>query len=366
MYNQARSGELQSGAFPTFEDPIFLRTSKALNQNLFRHRDSNLLSMLHSVVVVLQDRDATISTWLSRIVSILHGAWKRLDLTGVRIKIGRMRVESKGFKQTCWIQTSPFALMNGENGIIEVHYINRSSTEEERQLLNIVTEMLRSAIELRCSNEYGRNLAGMLIEAQEAERVRIARELHDNVNQQVAALSISVSQVKRKLEESKCNTDVDLPDLQKKISDIVKEIRNVSHDLHPAILRHTGLAAAARSNCTDFSRRNGIRIEFITAGDVDHVSNDIALCIYRILQESLHNIQSHAGASKVSISLTRSSKQVELVVSDNGRGFDQSNPQNRHGLGLLSMDERARMVKGEMRITTQRSSGTSLQVRIPV
>src|SRR5262249_47140746 len=141
-------------------------------------------------------------------------------------------------------------------GLIEVSYRSRILAADS-EFLDSVAELLCFAINNRfaliCSDESIRKLAGQMIQVQEAERSRIASELHDNVNQQIAALSITLSNIRNKLRKKKCEVLDDLADLQNKIKLVVDEIRNVSHHLHSGILHQTGLAAAARNNCNEFS-----------------------------------------------------------------------------------------------------------------
>ena len=210
------------------------------------------------------------------------------------------------------------------------------------------------------------HLDGMLIHAQEAERARIARELHDTVSQQAAALSISFSTLKRQLENDSPIALADICALQEQVQQLATEIRNVSHELHPGMLSRAGLEASVRKNCIDFSLRTGIPVQLFTRGDIDSVSIEIALCVYRIFQESLHNIQTHAHAQNVKVYVTRKIRSLELVVEDDGQGFDQEKAKNHGGLGFLSMDERVRLVRGRIKIQTQPSSGTNVQLQIPI
>jgi signal transduction histidine kinase len=210
------------------------------------------------------------------------------------------------------------------------------------------------------------NLTSMLVQVQEAERARIARELHVDLNQQLAVLSLSLSQIKNKVLESKSITVTDITALQEKVHEIANDIRSISHGLHPGIISRTGLEAVVRHDCSEFSDRSGVDIQLVATGDINSVPAEIALCVYRVFQESLHNIRTHAHAKKVKVCLIRTQNHLELIVEDNGQGFDQREAKSRGGLGLLSMDERVRLIRGHIKIQTHPFSGTKVRLQIPI
>ena len=144
------------------------------------------------------------------------------------------------------------------------------------------------------------------------------------------------------------------------------QIRSFSQDLHPAVLEHIGLAAALRTYCVQFADQHRLRLDFTADDDLGAIRRDVALCIYRIVQEGLRNVVSHAGVADVGVSLGRSADRLELVISDRGRGFEPSAALARGGVGLLSIDERVRLVGGSLAITSAPGLGTRLQVRVPI
>ena len=147
------------------------------------------------------------------------------------------------------------------------------------------------------------HLAGRLIEAQDAERARIARDLHDDVSQQLAGMSIAFSGLKQRLAEANVSDDLrdDLRALHQRTSTLAQNVRHLSHDLHPTVLRHAGLVAALTAYCTELGRTHGIVSTCRAEGDFASIAPDVALCLYRIAQESLRNVVAHAGARRADV-----------------------------------------------------------------
>ena len=222
---------------------------------------------------------------------------------------------------------------------------------------------------LRVSNEEIQHLAGSLISAQDAERARIARDLHDDVSQQLAVLSIALGGLKRGVRAA-----VDDDQLQSAISSIQQSavalsesIRLVTHDLHPDVLRHGGLKAALGSHCAGISEAHPIVIAFTAEGEVDTLDSKTGLSLYRIAQEALHNVVKHARASRAEVHLLRNGDSVELTIVDDGQGFDADRPRREsRGLGLMSMSERVRLAKGTLSVVTEPGKGTQVRVRVPI
>ena len=218
---------------------------------------------------------------------------------------------------------------------------------------------------LRHSNAQIQGLAGRLITAQEAERTRIARELHDDISQQLAALSIACSGLKRRLPSEAAEAQQEVARLQQQTIALSEAIRHLSHKLHPGVLQHAGLVAALQGHCAEFGSQHGIDVTFSADAGLEEIPADVALCLYRVAQEALHNIAQHAGARRAEVALTRSDDLLELRIADDGQGFDLAAARRRGGLGLISLDERVRLVQGRVRIVTEPRRGTELQVQVP-
>ena len=177
------------------------------------------------------------------------------------------------------------------------------------------------------------------------ERKRIARELHDDLNQKLAALAIAISTTKQDVETTDVVQDR-LTDFQRRTVELTEDVRRLSHRLHPATMEHVGLVAALKAYCTEFSKNKGISIQMSVPDDLEAVPPDVALCLYRVTQESLRNIGKHSGASEARVMLTATDDGLELLISDTGAGFEVDQSENSKGLGLISMQEPVRLVGG--------------------
>jgi len=218
---------------------------------------------------------------------------------------------------------------------------------------------------LRASYEEVRQLAGRLINAQEEERSRIARELHDDVGQRVASLSIGLSGLKRRVADSDETVRSELSQLQLQTTDLAKDLRDLSHELHQGALEHVGLPEALRERCEQMSRDSGIKIELEVADGWKEVPDDIKLCLYRVAQEALHNVAKHAHANLGCVAIAHQKDQVVMRISDDGLGFATRGPTEPQGIGLLSMRERVRMLGGSFEVKSTPDAGTIAVVTIP-
>ena len=207
-------------------------------------------------------------------------------------------------------------------------------------------------------------LAGRLITAQEEERHHIARELHDDLNQHVAALAIGISRLGHHLPSgSSARADVDV--LKENTSRLSQRIRRMSHRLHSVVLGHINLAAALDALSAELGDVEGVKASLRVSGNVDAIPPDAALCLYRVAQESLHNVVKHSGVTAAELALTVRPDAIELVVSDQGIGFNPEQKLDQGGLGLVSMEERIRLLNGTMHVATEPGKGTQLRVTLP-
>ena len=211
-----------------------------------------------------------------------------------------------------------------------------------------------------------REISGRLIRAQEEERGRIARELHDDFNQRLALMAIELEQLGQ-LEP--CST----VQLRDRIQLLVNNSRQLSSDLHrlcqglhPAKLDHVGLATATRSFCDEIAHRLDLRIDCVCRDVPRDLSKDIELCLYRVVQEAIHNVAKHSGVRDATVEITGSPSLITVSVSDSGVGFGPDATGVNVGIGLVSMRERARLVGGEFSMQSQPSQGTRIEVRVPL
>jgi len=219
---------------------------------------------------------------------------------------------------------------------------------------------------LQKTNEQIKQLVGKLLVAQEEERKRISRELHDDVNQQVAGIGIAVSQLKRDITNPDETVDHSLIKLQNRISDLSDSIRDLSHRLHSTTIQHVGLVATLDSYCGRLSREENINVSFTVKGLINTVPDDVALCLYRITQESLRNVIKHSDATSAEVTLKYEDDGVALSIIDRGKGFDLRKARNEGGLGLISLEERVRLLEGNIEIISSPGQGTHIEAQIPL
>jgi PAS domain S-box-containing protein len=219
--------------------------------------------------------------------------------------------------------------------------------------------------ERKRAEETLRDLGGRLIAAQEEERKRVARELHDDLNQRMAVLSIELEQLVQKTQKP-INFRERVKKLQVQAQEISTVIHHLSYKLHPSKLDHLGLATAVRSLCDEMSQNDKPKIVLHEIDIPAELPKEVKLCIFRIAQEVLRNCVKHSGADSVQVILRKTDDNICLSVSDNGRGFDPDSEESHKGLGLISMEERLRIVGGEMSIWSQPMCGTRIDVSVPL
>ena len=239
--------------------------------------------------------------------------------------------------------------------------------ETEQSLRTSEAVLQASQHDLQQSRADLRALAGQLLTAQEADRQRISRDLHDDINQRLAMLSIDL----RRMEKDPSNDSESLRDGIRRVSDglsaVSDEVRKMAYRFHPSILDDLGLLKSVRRLVDEFSERTGIQCSYVHKDPVSTLPPDVTICIYRVVQECLSNISRHAQASQVEVELICESDGVSLSVRDNGAGFDSSHGAQMSGhLGLLSMKERVRMVKGTLEIESALRQGTEIRADIPL
>ena len=210
------------------------------------------------------------------------------------------------------------------------------------------------------------DLAGRLIDSQERERTRIARDLHDGVCQELAALSIDVSTLRqhRGFVQSP-DVQKTLTSIQRRTADMAEQLRLLSHGLHSSVLNHVGLVAALESHCDDVERLHDLDVTLNVEGSMEQLSPAVALSLFRITQEAIQNTIRHGRARSVLVSVTRSNGHLTLRVTDDGIGFEVAEKSGNGGLGLVSIDERARLVQGHAVVRSAKGQGTSVEVEVP-
>jgi len=271
------------------------------------------------------------------------------------------------------IQVLEYSLpINGE----ERHFEARMVSAADDKVLSIVRDITaprraadalrKSQDKLLISNRQGRELAARLITAQESERRRIALLLHDDLSQNIAAMGVAISRLKRKPPASPDLLCAELDRLGTQTNELTTQIRRLSHQLHPDVLEHVGLVAALESEVTEFGHNEQIKVEFKAEIKSEHVPLDVSVCLYRVAIEALRNVSRHSGASSARVAIAEDEASFTLEVSDSGKGFDVERAKRGSGLGLISAEERVKLLQGSLEVTSTPESGTVLMARIPL
>ena len=231
---------------------------------------------------------------------------------------------------------------------------------------DLVLVTLLDITERKTAEEALMNLSGQLIQAREDECARIARELHDDVSQGMALISLGLDQLRQDPPESKAEVREIAQEIMNQTREISTDIHRMSHDLHPSKLDQLGLVTALRSLCKELSAGYGLRIEFTHADVPMTLQKEISICIYRVVQEALNNVIKYSGAKEAFVDLRCTGQDLLLRVEDLGKGFDVESSRSKKGLGLLSMRERLRLVGGTVLIESRLSKGTRIGVSVPM
>ena len=241
-------------------------------------------------------------------------------------------------------------------------------------LLSVVAFLLQSAIIVALlvnrsrrvqAEQEARDLAGKILTAQEDERRFLAREMHDDLSQRLAASAIEAGNLEQLVRGSPESMSA-VGGLKEHLVTLCDDVHRLSRRIHSSILDDFGLADAIRSECVRFEERNGIPVEFRCGDLPSNIPYDVTLCLYRIAQESLWNTTKYACTDRVLVELNADPEFLHLELQDFGRGFDTTLASNHQGLGLASMSERARLVRGKIEIASSPGQGVTVSVQIPL
>ena len=208
-------------------------------------------------------------------------------------------------------------------------------------------------------------LSGRLITAQDEERTRIARELHDDFSQRLALQGIGLAQLWKKMPESEVAERAKVQELLKGIQEISSDMHSLSHQLHSSKLEHVGLVPALRGLCEELSSRFKVQIKFTEHGLSSGIPKDVGLCLFRIAQEALGNVVKHSGAKEAKVELCGTRNEIRLRIVDAGFGFDPELRNENAGLGLVSMRERLRLIGGRLSVQSAPMRGTEILAEVP-
>jgi PAS domain S-box-containing protein len=210
------------------------------------------------------------------------------------------------------------------------------------------------------------NIGRKLIEAHEEERTWIARELHDDITQRIALLAIELDRWNQHLPESAVDLHHHVHDARQRLSELAKDIQALSHRLHSSKLEYLGIAVAATSFCKELSEQQQVQVDFSHSDVPRTVPKEVALSLFRVLQEALQNAVKHSGVRHFKVELRGTPEEIHLTVTDLGIGFEWQGAMSSRGLGLISMRERLHLVTGDLSIKSEPGRGTTISARVPL
>ena len=225
--------------------------------------------------------------------------------------------------------------------------------------------ILQDITERKQAEEVLGGIARKLIEAQEQERSRIARDLHDDVSQRIALVAFELQQIQKNPPDSAAKLRSQARKLHKQLVEVSSNVQTMSHELHSSKLEYLGIVGAARSFCKEFSERQKLEIEFKSHDVPRSLPSELSLTLFRVLQEGLHNAAKHSGVRHFRVEMWGTSQEINLTVRDLGVGFNTESAARSSGLGIRSMTERLRLVNGELTIESQPNRGTTVHARLP-
>ena len=232
-------------------------------------------------------------------------------------------------------------------------------------VISIVISQLVSKLR-RMTEEAMSTVDRKLIEAEERERAWIARELHDDFNQRMALVSVNLECLQLALSDSEAVARRQVEQARQQMSDLATDIQALAHHLHSSKLEYLGIATAARGLCRELSEKHALNIDVQCDAVPKDLPRHLAVTLFRVLQEALQNVLKHSGSAQVDVALTGTPDGIELSVHDSGIGFDPKLAMKGTGLGLVSMQERVKLVRGEFGISSQANRGTTIQARVPL
>jgi signal transduction histidine kinase len=218
----------------------------------------------------------------------------------------------------------------------------------------------------KTSEESLHALTGRLISAQEEERARIARELHDDFSQRLALLGIGLGQLWKKLSPNEVEQRESVLEMLRGTKEMSSDLHTLSHQLHSSKLEHVGLEPALHGLCKDFSQKYKMEVHFTGCECPLGVPKGVALCLFRVAQEALGNVAKHSGAREAQVQFNANATGISLRISDHGKGFDPAMKNPAAGIGLIGMSERLRLVGGRLLVKSETSRGTEILAEVPI
>ncbi len=344
--------------------------------NKERVKELNCLYVVSEIV----RRQEAMEDIVKECLKIIPTAYQYPEIVCARITMNGKEYTTPDFCESQWLQREDLEMAGQSLGTLEVFYSEARTIEdegpflsEERELIKSVAAMLsnaaerkKAAYEIYQSQIELRQLSAHLQTVREEERSNIAREIHDELGQQLTGLKMDTSWLGKKLPEGDKVLHEKVEGMLALIDDTVKTVRRISSELRPGILDDMGLIAALEWQSSEFEKRNGISCTFTTNLSELPVSQELATGIFRVYQEALTNITRHAHATGVKARLEVNAKNILLTIIDDGKGFDMQEARLKKTLGIVGMKERAIMLGGQLTITSEKEVGTAVMLRIPL
>jgi PAS domain S-box-containing protein len=258
-----------------------------------------------------------------------------------------------------------YRLVRPDGSIVWLERTDQAFFNEKRKLVRMLG-VLTNITERKQAEDALAAFNGRLIQAQEDERTRIARELHDDISQRVALLAIRLGQLKAAPGGLPTDLLNQVSKTQAETAELSLSIQHLSHELHSSTLKIVGLSAAIRSWCGEFGEKRNVDVSFVSEEVPACLPVEVSLHLYRVMQEALNNAAKYSGATSFDVRLWGADGEVHLSITDSGKGFDVCAVENGRGLGLKSMRERMRLVNGSLAIESKADCGTTIHACIPV
>ncbi|ACU90375.1 sensor histidine kinase [Desulfomicrobium baculatum] len=335
------------------------------------------LNCLYGISRLAQRREQPLAELLTDIAGLIRSSWQYPDIACASIRLGETLHNSDNFVRTRWCQSSPIIIEADECGTVEVCYLEErpDSDEgpflrEERSLIDAVADQIGRIVAQRRAEEQMRALSQELIMAQENERQRIARELHDHLAQDLSLARADLERIGCGLPEGgpwRAQAGV----IAERLGTAIRSIRDLAYGLLPPGLTELGLVETVLAHCEDFSLRHGIAVDVFADG-LDGVSFDFdtQINIYRLIQEALNNVRKHAKASRVTIRLLGSYPSLLVRIEDDGCGADMDRCLSQAGrnkrMGLWSMRERVKLLGGKISFRSKPGHGLHIRIETPL
>jgi PAS domain S-box-containing protein len=258
-----------------------------------------------------------------------------------------------------------YRVLRPDDSVIWLEANGRAFFDARGRILRIIG-IVADVTERRLAEEALAGVSGRLIEAQEQERARIARELHDDIGQRLALLTVELSQPPIHFPSLPVEVSNHLSELQKQSAEIANDVQFLSRKLHSSKLEYLGIAAAMRAFCHEFSDQQNVEVVFTHDEVPRTLPQEISVCLFRVLQEALQNAIKHSGVRHFDAELCYAPDAIDLTVRDSGSGLDVQQAMKTRGLGLISMAERVKLVDGQLSIDSQPQRGTTIHARVPL